>query len=90
MTMMIRSGKFSLIAYYCLLEFHFIYLSFTSCIFSMNGNGSQILYITAMRDRGGNNVSYDTSPWTRVSSKHVVPNPIFMFSVSPDGEYLSI
>ncbi|KAI3941400.1 hypothetical protein MKW92_022210 [Papaver armeniacum] len=79
MTMMIR--KFSLISYYCLLEFHFIYLSFTSCRFSMNGNGSQILRITAMRDHGGSIVSFDTSSWMRVSSKHVVPDPIFAFSV---------
>ncbi|KAI3872949.1 hypothetical protein MKW92_024726 [Papaver armeniacum] len=71
-------------------NFHFIYLSFTSCRFSVNGNGSQILYITSMRDRGGSIVSFDTSSWTRVSPKHVVPNPISVFSVSPDTEHLAI
>ncbi|XP_026418259.1 SEC12-like protein 2 [Papaver somniferum] len=57
---------------------------------SLNGNGSQILHVTTMRDRGGSIVSFDTSSWTRVSSKHVVPDPISAFSVSPDGELLAI
>ncbi|KAI3863851.1 hypothetical protein MKW98_031443, partial [Papaver atlanticum] len=52
---------------------------FTSCRFSVNGNGSQILYITTMRDHGGSIVSFDTSSWTRVSSKHVVHDPISAF-----------
>ncbi|KAI3871908.1 hypothetical protein MKW92_012722, partial [Papaver armeniacum] len=58
--------------------------------FSVNGNGSQILYITAMRDRGGSIVSFDTSSWTRVSSKHVMPDPISVFSVSTDGEHIAM
>ncbi|RZC77123.1 hypothetical protein C5167_001309 [Papaver somniferum] len=57
---------------------------------SLNGNGSQILHVTTMRDRGGSIVSFDTSSWTRVSSKHVVPDPISAFSVSPDGELLAM
>ncbi|RZC58186.1 hypothetical protein C5167_005485 [Papaver somniferum] len=63
---------------------------FTSCRFSVNGNGTQILYITAMRDRGGSIVSFDTSSWTRMSSKHLVRDPISAFNVSPDGEHLAI
>ncbi|MCL7026394.1 hypothetical protein MKW94_014878 [Papaver nudicaule] len=63
---------------------------FTSCRFSVNSNGTQILYITAMRDRGGSIVSFDTSSWTRVSSKHLVRDPISAFNVSPDGEHLAI
>ncbi|XP_026386839.1 SEC12-like protein 2 [Papaver somniferum] len=63
---------------------------FTSCRFSVNGNGTQILYITAMRDRGGSIVSFDTSSWTRVSSKNLVRDPISAFNVSPDGEHLAI
>ncbi|KAI3937615.1 hypothetical protein MKW92_024855, partial [Papaver armeniacum] len=58
--------------------------------FSVNGNGSRILYITTMRDRGGSIVSFDTSSWNRVSSKHVVPDPISAFSVSPDREHLAM
>ncbi|KAI3940323.1 hypothetical protein MKW98_024730 [Papaver atlanticum] len=63
---------------------------FTSCRFSINSNGTQILYITAMRDRGGSIVSWNTSSWMRMSSKHVVRDPICAFNVSPDGEYLAI
>ncbi|KAI3846870.1 hypothetical protein MKX03_008463 [Papaver bracteatum] len=58
--------------------------------FSLNGNSGQILYITAMRDREGSIVSFDTSLWTRVSSEHVVLDPISGFSVSPDGEHLAM
>ncbi|XP_026407208.1 SEC12-like protein 2 [Papaver somniferum] len=63
---------------------------FTSCRFSINSNSTQILYITAMRDRGGSIVSWNTSSWMRMSSKHVVRDPICAFNVSPDGEYLAI
>ncbi|KAI3915395.1 hypothetical protein MKW98_022353 [Papaver atlanticum] len=76
-------------------NFHFIYLSFTSCRFSVNGNGSQILYITAIRskmslDAKTHKCVYHTSSWMRVSWKHVVPDPISALSVSPDGEHLAM
>ncbi|KAI3941037.1 hypothetical protein MKX01_037927 [Papaver californicum] len=63
---------------------------FTFCRFSVSSNGTQILYMTSMRDRGGSIVSWNTYSWTRVSSKHVVRDSICAFNVSPDGEYLAM
>ncbi|KAF5939219.1 hypothetical protein HYC85_023478 [Camellia sinensis] len=63
---------------------------FGFCRFSQNSDNKQVLYITAMRGQGGNIVKWDTSSWRRVSSKHIIRDPISAFDVSADGKLLAI
>ncbi|GMP93585.1 hypothetical protein CsSME_00043350 [Camellia sinensis var. sinensis] len=63
---------------------------FGFCRFSQNSDNKQVLYITAMRGQGGNIVKWDTSSWRRVSSKHIIRDPISAFNVSADGKLLAI
>ncbi|XP_076932414.1 SEC12-like protein 2 [Bidens hawaiensis] len=63
---------------------------FGFCRFSQNHVNDQVLYITAMRDRGGSIVKWNTTTWKRISSKHVVRDPISAFDVSDDGKFLAI
>ncbi|GAA0160164.1 guanyl-nucleotide exchange factor [Lithospermum erythrorhizon] len=61
---------------------------FGFCRFSHNDN--QVLYVTAMTDRGGNIVKFNTSSWKRLKSKQIVRDPISSFSVSDDGNLLAV
>ncbi|CAH1446203.1 unnamed protein product [Lactuca virosa] len=63
---------------------------FGSCKFSLNSKNDQVLYVTTMRARGGSIVKWNTTTWKRISSKHVVRDPISAFSVSNDGKLLAI
>ncbi|CAL5430695.1 unnamed protein product [Camellia sinensis] len=63
---------------------------FGFCRFSQNSDNKQVLYVTAMRGQGGNIVKWDTSSWRRVSSKHIIRDPISAFDVSADGKLLAI
>ncbi|PWA96434.1 quinoprotein alcohol dehydrogenase-like superfamily [Artemisia annua] len=63
---------------------------FGFCRFSQNSANDPVLYITAMRDRGGSIVKWNTKTWKRISSKHIVRDPISAFSVSDDGKFLAI
>ncbi|KAI3757387.1 hypothetical protein L6452_04924 [Arctium lappa] len=63
---------------------------FGFCRFSQNIKNDQVLYVTAMRDRGGSIVKWNTTTWKRISSKHIVRDPISAFSVSNDGKFLAI
>ncbi|EYU30065.1 hypothetical protein MIMGU_mgv1a008031mg [Erythranthe guttata] len=60
------------------------------CRFSRATDIDQVLYITAMRDRGGSIVKWNTSTWKRISSTYVSRDPISAFNVSPDGKLLAI
>ncbi|XP_047340662.1 SEC12-like protein 2 [Impatiens glandulifera] len=63
---------------------------FCFCRFSQSSDNKAVLYISAMQDRGGSIVKWDTSSWKRLSSKQVVRDPISSFTVSPDGKLLAI
>ncbi|KAJ0494890.1 putative transcription factor WD40-like family [Helianthus annuus] len=63
---------------------------FGFCKFSLNGESDPFLYVTAMRDRGGSIVKWNTTTWKRRSSKHVVWGPISAFNVSYDEKLLSM
>ncbi|KAI3783245.1 hypothetical protein L1987_42321 [Smallanthus sonchifolius] len=63
---------------------------FGFCKFSQNSENDQVLYVTAMRDRGGSIVKWNTTTWKRISSKHIVRNPISAFNVSDDGKLLAV
>ncbi|KAL3824260.1 hypothetical protein ACJIZ3_020289 [Penstemon smallii] len=58
--------------------------------FSQTTDTDQVLYITSMRDKGGNIVKWNTTSWRRISSTHVGKDPISAFNVSPDGKLLAI
>ncbi|KAI7979299.1 SEC12-like protein 2 [Camellia lanceoleosa] len=63
---------------------------FGFCRFSRSNDKNPVLYITAMRGQGGSIVKWDTSLWKRVSSKHIIRDPISAFNVSADGKLLAI
>ncbi|XP_051148742.1 SEC12-like protein 2 [Andrographis paniculata] len=63
---------------------------FGFCRFSRAADTDQILYTTAMRDKGGSIVKWNTNTWRRISSSHIVRDPISAFNVSPDGKLLAI
>ncbi|KZV33516.1 hypothetical protein F511_38332 [Dorcoceras hygrometricum] len=63
---------------------------FGFCRFSRGTDAEQVLYVTAMRDKGGNILKWNTTSWTRMASKHVVGDPVCAFNVSPDGKLLAI
>lgn len=63
---------------------------FGFCKFSQNSGNDQVLYVTAMRDRGGSIVKWNATTWKRISSKHVIRDPISAFNVSDDGKHLAI
>lgn len=49
-----------------------------------------VTWILTLVDRGGSIVKWNTTTWKRISSKHVVRDPISAFSVSNDGKLLAI
>ncbi|CAL5338919.1 unnamed protein product [Camellia sinensis] len=63
---------------------------FGFCRFSRSNDKDPVLYITAMRGQGGSIVKWNTSLWKRVSSKHIIQDPISAFNVSADGKLLAI
>ncbi|KAI3466987.1 hypothetical protein Pfo_023650 [Paulownia fortunei] len=63
---------------------------FGFCRFSRTTDTDLVLYITAMRDKGGSIVKWNTSSWKRISSIHIVRDPVSAFNVSPDGKLLAI
>ncbi|KAJ4960601.1 hypothetical protein NE237_020511 [Protea cynaroides] len=62
---------------------------FGFCRFSQTSDNNQILYTTTVRGRGGSIVSWNTSSWMRVGSKHIVRDPC-AFDVSADGRLLAV
>lgn len=63
---------------------------FGFCRFSRGTDADHILYVTSMRDKGGSIVKWNTTSWKRMSSRHVVRDPVSAFNVSPDGKLLAI
>ncbi|PSR88333.1 SEC12-like protein [Actinidia chinensis var. chinensis] len=63
---------------------------FGFCRFSLSSDKNPVLYITAMRGQSGSILKWDTSSWKRVSSKHIVRDPVSAFNVSADGKLLAI
>ncbi|PIN02435.1 Prolactin regulatory element-binding protein/Protein transport protein SEC12p [Handroanthus impetiginosus] len=63
---------------------------FGFCRFSRTSDTDQVLYITAMRDKGCSIVKWNTTSWNRISSTHIVRDPVSAFNVSPDGKLLAI
>ncbi|XP_028097209.1 SEC12-like protein 2 isoform X5 [Camellia sinensis] len=63
---------------------------FGFCRFSRSNDKNPVLYITAMRGQGGSIVKWNTSLWKRVSSKHIIQDPISAFNVSADGKLLAM
>ncbi|CAA0832966.1 SEC12-like protein 2 [Striga hermonthica] len=63
---------------------------FGFCRFSRSSGTDQVLYITAMRDKGGCMIKWNTSSWKSISSTHVSRDPISAFNVSPDGKLLAV
>ncbi|KAE9450652.1 hypothetical protein C3L33_17448, partial [Rhododendron williamsianum] len=62
---------------------------FGFCRFS-HSEKNPVLYITSMRGQGGSIVKWDTSSWKRVSTNHVVRDPVCAFNVSADGKLLAV
>ncbi|XP_071737731.1 SEC12-like protein 2 [Rutidosis leptorrhynchoides] len=62
---------------------------FGFCRYSQNSMNDPVLYVTAMRDRGGSIVKWNATSWKRISSKYIVRDPISAFSVSDDGKFLA-
>ncbi|KAJ6768776.1 PROLACTIN REGULATORY ELEMENT BINDING PROTEIN [Salix koriyanagi] len=63
---------------------------FASCRFSQISDQTQVLYIAAITDKGSSIMTWNTSSWKRVSSKHVFREPVSSFNISPDGKFLAI
>ncbi|KEH30851.1 putative transcription factor WD40-like family [Medicago truncatula] len=64
--------------------------NFSSCRFSQTNDGTQVLYIAARTDKGfGSIVTWNTQTWERISSKHILRDPICAFNVSADGKFLA-
>ncbi|EPS71638.1 hypothetical protein M569_03119, partial [Genlisea aurea] len=49
-----------------------------------------VLYTTAMRDKGGSIVKWNTNSWERIISTLVTRDSVSAFNVSPDGKLLAI
>lgn len=63
---------------------------FGFCRFSQSVENHQVLYITAMQGNGGSIIKWNTTSWTRISSKHITRDSVTAFNVSPDGKYLAV
>ncbi|XP_022882083.1 SEC12-like protein 2 [Olea europaea var. sylvestris] len=63
---------------------------FGFCRFSRSGDSNPVLYVTAMRSKGGSIVKWETTSWKRISSTHIVRDPISAFNVSSDGKLLVV
>ncbi|KAI3710561.1 hypothetical protein L2E82_40344 [Cichorium intybus] len=63
---------------------------FGFCKFSHDALNNEVIYVTAMRDRGGSIVKWNTTTWKRISSKYVVKDPISAFTMSDDGIFLAM
>ncbi|XP_059649554.1 SEC12-like protein 2 [Cornus florida] len=63
---------------------------FGFCRFSQTNGNSLVLYVTSMRDRGGSIIKWNPTSWTRMSSKHIVKDPVSAFAVSTDGKLLAV
>lgn len=63
---------------------------FGFCRFSRSSEKNQVLYVTVMRGNGGSIVKWDTTTWRRMSSKHIIRDPICAFNASADGKLLAI
>ncbi|KAI4313780.1 hypothetical protein L6164_026734 [Bauhinia variegata] len=62
---------------------------FSSCRFSQNNSGTQVLYVAAMSDKGGSIVTWDTKTWERTGSKRILLDPISALNVTADGKFLA-
>ncbi|KAK3023545.1 hypothetical protein RJ639_044899, partial [Escallonia herrerae] len=63
---------------------------FGFCRFSHTSDNIKVLYVTVMRDQGGSIVKFNATSWKRMSSKHIVRDPISAFNVSADGKLLAV
>ncbi|KAL2892634.1 SEC12-like protein 2 [Bienertia sinuspersici] len=64
--------------------------NFGFCRFSQSSERDQVLYTTAMRDKGGSIISWNTKSWKRIASNHITRDPVSAFNVSIDGKLLAI
>ncbi|KAK7362559.1 hypothetical protein VNO77_04675 [Canavalia gladiata] len=62
---------------------------FSSCRFSQINDGTQILYIAAMTDKGGSILTWNTQTWERMASKYIIRDAISALNVSADGKFLA-
>ncbi|KAH7832856.1 hypothetical protein Vadar_000702 [Vaccinium darrowii] len=62
---------------------------FGFCRFSRSDK-NPVLYSIAIRGQGVSIVKWDTSSWKRVSTKHIVRDPVSAFNVSADGKLLAV
>uniref|UniRef100_A0A2P2KSL5 Uncharacterized protein n=1 Tax=Rhizophora mucronata TaxID=61149 RepID=A0A2P2KSL5_RHIMU len=63
---------------------------FASCRFCQTNDKTQVLHIAAITGKGGSIVTWKTSPWGRIRSKHIVKEPVSSLNVSPDGKHLAV
>lgn len=63
---------------------------FGFCRFSQSIENQQVLYVTAMQGSGGSIIKWNTTSWTRISSKRITRDSITAFNVSADGKYLAV
>ncbi|KMS99839.1 hypothetical protein BVRB_1g016910 [Beta vulgaris subsp. vulgaris] len=63
---------------------------FGFCRFSQSSENEQVLYTTAMQDKGGSIISWNTKSWKRIASRRIVRDPVSAFNVSVDGKLLAI
>ncbi|KAL1321264.1 hypothetical protein HN51_065998 [Arachis hypogaea] len=63
--------------------------TFSCCRFSQISDGTQVLYIAVVTDKGGSILTWNTKTWERMSSKHITRDTISALNVSADGKYLA-
>ncbi|XP_030450331.1 SEC12-like protein 2 [Syzygium oleosum] len=64
--------------------------TFLFCRFSQSSDGTQVLYVTAGTGRGASILTWNTSSWRRIGSKHVARDSVIAFNVSADGKLLAV
>ncbi|XP_061355613.1 SEC12-like protein 2 [Gastrolobium bilobum] len=62
---------------------------FRYCRFSQINDGTQVLYIFVMADKGGRILTWNTQTWERMGSKHIIRDAISALNVSADGKFLA-
>ncbi|XP_056159760.1 SEC12-like protein 2 [Syzygium oleosum] len=63
--------------------------TFGFCRFSQSCDGTQVLYVTAFTGQGASILTWNTSSWKRIGSKHVGRDAVSAFNVSADGKLLA-
>ncbi|KAK3421544.1 hypothetical protein EUGRSUZ_G02182 [Eucalyptus grandis] len=63
---------------------------FRFCRFSQSSDGTQVLFVAAVTGRGASILTWNTSSWKRIGSKHVARVPVIAFNVSADGKLVAV